>query len=579
MAVESFSELLQKLRDVHEHESEGWQEKLVELTNKKNIDTKRMEELYNRNQQLREQQRMLTENIKQLENRLRAGLCDRCTVTQDVAKKRLQEYENCQLQSLQHISILVSEMNALKKENDNLKEEVKSLRDRTNRQNGLSEDTIAPEVKMSPDTAVAAMSLLTSALKSSQPPPGDTTLPAATVKRETENSPTESLDKSSEHKLMQSWARAFSFESNKPILYGSERRAASVESVEQGHSPLSPSLTSALGLLKSNCVFSSAAPEERSNRQQIHAPVPFRPLPMQTGHLPWPLSDSTDWVTVTSAASGVTGGMAIHPSQTQISGSPILHVPKQIPPINGLLSRSHGPSPSSLRSWSDRPPRRSLSEHVDSREKRVAGGEAVTAPPQWRASTGQPERIFGENLRKEQEEEPLDLSESGRSKSKEQEKTQSDTSSSSSSYSPPAPLSSSSQYPSSPQSDLQTADHITQEEATQDKCKEQEEVLKDESSPAAETSMNSDNRKIPSVTISLQPVVLMESLKSGGQKGKVADPGSKPVEQEEKENNDHETGRKRPGQDTDALSQRPLKEKKLRLRRGTSGNHAELEQT
>lgn len=242
-------------------------------------------------------------------------------------------------------------------------------------------------------------------------------------------------------------------------------RAASVESVEQRLSPLSPSLPSALGLLKSNSVFSSLAPEERSSRQQIHAPVPFRPLPMQTGRLPWPLSDSPDWVTVTSPTSGVTGGVALHSSQTQISGSTILRVPKLIPPINGLLSRSHGPSPSSLRPWSDRPPRRSLSEHVDSREKRVAVEEVVLAPPQWKAPAAQPERIFGENLREEEEEEeeaPLDLSESGRSKSKEQEKAQSQSDTSSSSYSPPAPHSSSSQYTSSPQSDLQTADYNTQ---------------------------------------------------------------------------------------------------------------------
>lgn len=44
---------------------------------------------------------------------------------------------------------------------------------------------------MSPDTAVAAVTLLASGLKSSQPPPGDTTVPAATVKRETDNSPTD----------------------------------------------------------------------------------------------------------------------------------------------------------------------------------------------------------------------------------------------------------------------------------------------------------------------------------------------------------------------------------------------------
>lgn len=238
-------------------------------------------------------------------------------------------------------------------------------------------------------------------------------------------------------------------------------RAASVESVDRGHSPLSP-LPSPLGLLKGNSVFSSPAPEERGNRQQIHAPVPFRPLPIQTGRLPWPLSDSTDWVTVTSPASGLTS-IALHPCQTQISGSPTLRVPKPYPPINGLLSRPHGPSPSGVLLWLDRPSHRSLSEHVESREKRVSGGEAVTAPPQWSASAPQPERIFGENLREEEEEEaPLDLSESGRSKSKDQEKTQSQSDTSSSSYSPPAPLSSSSQYLSSPQSDPQAADNNTQ---------------------------------------------------------------------------------------------------------------------
>lgn len=44
---------------------------------------------------------------------------------------------------------------------------------------------------MSPDTAVAAVTSLASGLKSSQPPPGDTTVPAATVK----HSPTHSLGK------------------------------------------------------------------------------------------------------------------------------------------------------------------------------------------------------------------------------------------------------------------------------------------------------------------------------------------------------------------------------------------------
>lgn len=233
-----------------------------------------------------------------------------------------------------------------------------------------------------------------------------------------------------------------------------------MDSVEHRHSPLSPSLPSPLSLLKNNPIFSSVASEERSSRQQIHAPVPFRPLPIKTGRLsiPWPLSESTDWVTVAAGGSGVGSGIAVHPSQTPIPSSNILRLPKLVPPSSGHQSRTHGPTPSGLRPLS----RRNLSEHAESREKRVT--EAVTAPPQWKVSATQPKRIFGQNLRVDEEEAPLDLSESGRSKSKEKEKTnsQSDSSSSSSSSSPPDTLSSSSQCPSSPQSDQQTADNNTQ---------------------------------------------------------------------------------------------------------------------
>ncbi|MED6234335.1 hypothetical protein ATANTOWER_027263, partial [Ataeniobius toweri] len=91
-------------------------------------DTKRMEELFTRNQQMKEQHRLLTENIKTLENRLRAGLCDRCTVTQEVAKRRQQEYEASQIQSLQHISLLAGEMTNLRKENLKLKDDITNLR-------------------------------------------------------------------------------------------------------------------------------------------------------------------------------------------------------------------------------------------------------------------------------------------------------------------------------------------------------------------------------------------------------------------------------------------------------------------
>lgn len=58
------------------------------------------------------------------------------------------------------------------------------------RQNGHVEDTVSPEVKVSPDPAMS------SGLKSCQPPAGDAIVPAATVKRESDSSPTDSLGNS-----------------------------------------------------------------------------------------------------------------------------------------------------------------------------------------------------------------------------------------------------------------------------------------------------------------------------------------------------------------------------------------------
>ncbi|NXG75773.1 RB8NL protein, partial [Baryphthengus martii] len=127
MTAESFADFLNKLKEIHEKEVQGLQSKLTELTTEKCRDAQRIEELFAKNHQLREQQKVLKENVKVLENRLRAGLCDRCMVTQELAKKKQNEYETSHFQSLQHIFILTNETSRLREENKALKEELKRL--------------------------------------------------------------------------------------------------------------------------------------------------------------------------------------------------------------------------------------------------------------------------------------------------------------------------------------------------------------------------------------------------------------------------------------------------------------------
>ncbi|MCI4387493.1 hypothetical protein PGIGA_G00074790 [Pangasianodon gigas] len=552
MAVESFTELLHKLKEVHEQELEGLQQKVLELTNKKNCDAKRLEELYNRNQQLREQHKMLTENIKQLENMLRAGLCDRCTVTQEMAKKRQQEYETSQLQSLQHISMLMGEINALVKENERLKEEVKSLRDRIEQQNGHSERAGTPEVKRSPDPTATSLSMATSVLKNDQPTPGGATTPAAIVKSEAEHSQStetpgdgqETSDKGSAHKRLQGWSLTHLFESSRKPTFAAnqatwkERRAVSVDSLEAHPSPTSPSIPPHLRLLKNNPLFSPRRSEERPALVSI----PLRPHPIKTtpSNLPWPLPERSDWVSVVNT--GTSGGMVVSPNLKH--DSPILRFSGLVPP--GLESHLPSRTPAHPRPICPRP--RSFFELTDGKEKRT--------PPSSLTSS-QHERIFGENLREGDEEAPLDLSSASGPKIKE---TEMDLASSSSS-SPPAPLSSpsSAQSDSSSQSDLQTGDTKPQREETGERHKEEG----DEGSEKNE-NVDAENLKVPTLTISLRPVVVLESLKSTGQKEQDMEEDSSLQDQDEKEDSKQVIVRKRPGQTPEALQRRPLKEKKMR---------------
>ncbi|XP_061888999.1 uncharacterized protein rbbp8l isoform X2 [Entelurus aequoreus] len=280
--MESFNELLLKLREVHERELEGWQMKVQELSNKKGCDTKRMEELFARNQQMKEQQRLLTDNIKTLENRLRAGLCDRCTVTQDVAKRRQQEFEVSQMQTLHHVTLLGGEINSLKKENRRMRDEIVNLREALNNTPSEVKPNISPG--LSPNSGPVSLSAAAKVYaRPDQPADGDVAVKTDTHEHQSEFRQLRAMSKSHFPISLSTYTSpSWKTEHNA----AGERRAHIAETID--HHPLKTSSLSDL------------------SPHSLKAPVPCRPQPIKST-FPWAIPESAAWAPMAG------GSMVLHP--------------------------------------------------------------------------------------------------------------------------------------------------------------------------------------------------------------------------------------------------------------------------
>ncbi|XP_060099885.1 DNA endonuclease RBBP8 [Heteronotia binoei] len=126
-AADCFKELWSKLKECHDKEVKGLQLKVSKLKKERCLDAERLEEFYTKNQQLREQQKSLCDTITVLEDRLRAGLCDRCAVTEEHMKKKQQEFENIRQQNLKLITELMNERNNLQDENKKISEQLQQM--------------------------------------------------------------------------------------------------------------------------------------------------------------------------------------------------------------------------------------------------------------------------------------------------------------------------------------------------------------------------------------------------------------------------------------------------------------------
>ncbi|XP_056156132.1 uncharacterized protein rbbp8l [Lampris incognitus] len=509
-AMEGFNELLHKLREVHEREVEVWQVKVQELSNKKGCDSKRMEELFSRNQQMREQHRLLTENIKTLENRLRAGLCDRCTVTQDVAERRQQEYETSQIKSFQHISILVGEVNNLTRENRRLREEVRNLKGALDTcQNERSSSSTTPEVKpsRSPDLSPPGgpMSLITTATShtTGQAADGD-----VAMKTELDQRAEDSVDAMDEQRQMRGWNRSH-FESYKPFSLTPST------SVSWRKEHVTQSGAGDKSIPHSSPSSSSSTPGDvNPSRHVLHAPVPCRPRPIKTG--PWPLSEAADWVTQTNSTANSLVAQSNHKSSS-------LHFPtlasqqanhcsqtaQRRRQVLGQMWPRHSPLQSHPKEKVMVLRVRSLSEQEEGQAR--APEKKAPWPTTTSSETPHAEGVFGVGLREENNA-PLDLSDRGRSKSSQSPKGNKPLSVHGGERvaAIPGSPSSSSSSPLLPSCPSTLSSSLQQETGSGDHNLKSVEGQAEE--PDGKTDQASE--KVPVLTISLQPVVLLETLNS-----------------------------------------------------------------
>ncbi|XP_056306282.1 DNA endonuclease RBBP8 [Danio aesculapii] len=152
---EKLQELLTAVRDLHDTAMQELQAKIAKLKKERCLDAQRLSEFHSKNQHLREQQKIQQEKIRQLEDRLRSGPCDRCTVTGKQIKKTNTELEDNNQRNLSVISELKAERKTLTDENRRLSLELEQLRRSGSPQNASSE----PEEGMIPDSPLRPLSL------------------------------------------------------------------------------------------------------------------------------------------------------------------------------------------------------------------------------------------------------------------------------------------------------------------------------------------------------------------------------------------------------------------------------------
>ncbi|XP_039540452.1 DNA endonuclease RBBP8 isoform X2 [Pimephales promelas] len=142
---EKLQGLLLSVKELHDSALHELQAKITKLKKERCLDAQRLSEFHSKNQQLREQQKILQEKIRQLEDRVRSGPCDRCAVTEKQITKTNTEFIDANQKNLSVISELEAERKTLKDENRRLSLELERLRKSGSPQNVFSEAEMIPD--------------------------------------------------------------------------------------------------------------------------------------------------------------------------------------------------------------------------------------------------------------------------------------------------------------------------------------------------------------------------------------------------------------------------------------------------
>ncbi|KAM4533385.1 DNA endonuclease RBBP8 isoform 2-T2 [Odontesthes bonariensis] len=119
--ADPFEDLWRQLGECHQNVLKDLEAKVSKLKKDRCLDAQRLEVFYNRNQQLKEQNKTLQDTISLLEERLRAGECDRCAILEENLKTN-------QDQNLQLVAKLKNERSGLEDENKKLQAELRALK-------------------------------------------------------------------------------------------------------------------------------------------------------------------------------------------------------------------------------------------------------------------------------------------------------------------------------------------------------------------------------------------------------------------------------------------------------------------